>query len=367
MWFLWGLLMWFGCHYALNMCLSFSTKYKNTKDGFDLYVAMGTGVACLGATIFAFSYIDKEIAFLIGGAVGFLTGALHFNANVKSGELQKVIMQSTRTKNDDWNSKTFEEKRTQIEKIMNQSMNEMRNDGIDVDKALNEVAQQLNDYNEAVRLYKTPNTRQQAVTIFTRLAEKGHANSQHYLASYLFYFDVDKNKAIEWWEKAAAKGNQSAINQLSENRPKPAATDINSTINGLLNVLHKDWTQEAAENGKSVSNETKIKFSKMFKQSFDNCFSCEKTMLSNIPCNYYLFMPSPYRVIGQFRVMVETLDNPKRFIAAEYSYNESIVLCEWVFDNGKEVKHLNYGPIINKGYEEINFTSHFKRKIEEIL
>src|SRR5690554_5753957 len=117
MWFLWGLLMWFGCHYALNMSLSFSTKYKYSKDGFDLYVAIGTGVACLGAAIFAFSYIDKEIAFLIGGGFGFLTGALHFYANVKSGELQKVIMHSIRTKNDDWKNKTFEERRTQIEKV----------------------------------------------------------------------------------------------------------------------------------------------------------------------------------------------------------------------------------------------------------
>ena len=196
MWFLWGLLMWFGCHYALNMCLSFSTKYKITKDGFDLYVAMGTGMACIGAAFFAVSYIDKEIAFLIGGAIGFLTGALHFSSNVKSGELHKVIMQSNRTKKDDWNSKTFEEKRMLIEKIMNQSMNEVRNEGIDVDKKLNEVTQQLNDYNEAVKLYKTPDTRQKAVEIFTRLAEKGHANSQHYLASYLFDFDVDKTKAI---------------------------------------------------------------------------------------------------------------------------------------------------------------------------
>ena len=105
MWFLWGLLMWFGCHYALNMFLSFSTKYKNSRDGMDLYVAVGFGVACLGATIFAFSYIDKEIALLIGGAIGFLTGVLHFNANVKSGELQRVISQSNRTKDDDLKEK----------------------------------------------------------------------------------------------------------------------------------------------------------------------------------------------------------------------------------------------------------------------
>ena len=116
MWFLWGLLMWFVCHFALNLCLSFSREYKNSNEGMYLYVAIGAGVACLCAIFFAFSYIDKEIAFLIGGAVGFVTGALHFNANVKSGVLHKVIMQSTRAKNDDWNSKTFEEKRIQIEK-----------------------------------------------------------------------------------------------------------------------------------------------------------------------------------------------------------------------------------------------------------
>lgn len=176
MWFLWGLLMWFGCHYALNMCLSFSTKYKNTKDGFDLYVAMGTGVACLGATIFSFSYIDKEIAFLIGGAVGFLTGALHFNANVKSGELHKVIMQSTRAKNDDWNSKTFEEKRILIEKIMNQSMNEMRNEGIDIDKALNEAAKEINDNNKTVRLNKTTKLREGLNNIIDDLEKKFKVN-----------------------------------------------------------------------------------------------------------------------------------------------------------------------------------------------
>ena len=49
MWFLWGLLMWFGCHTALNLCLSFSRKYKDSNYGMDLYVAL---VACVGATIF---------------------------------------------------------------------------------------------------------------------------------------------------------------------------------------------------------------------------------------------------------------------------------------------------------------------------
>jgi hypothetical protein len=55
--------------------------------------------------------------------------------------LQDKKVPHKQTKNDDWNSKTIEEKRTQIEKAMNQRMNEMRNDGIDFDKDLNEVAQ----------------------------------------------------------------------------------------------------------------------------------------------------------------------------------------------------------------------------------
>lgn len=367
MWFLWGLLMWFGCHWVFNLCLSFSYEYKKTNEGIDLFVAIGTGVACVGATIFALLYIDKNIALIIGTFIGFLTGLLHFNSNLKSGELQKIIMESIRTKNDNWNSKTFEEKRAQIEKSMDQTINDMKNEGIDVDKAFNEAAQRLNDYNEALKLYKVPSTRQDAVKIFTILAEKGHAGSQHQLASHMFYSGIDKTKAIEWWEKAAAKGNQSAIDQLNKNRQKPMAKDPNSTLEELFNVLHHGWAQEATEDGRSISNETKEKFSKMFNQSFENCFSCEKTMLGNTPCNYYLFMPDFNRTIGKFRVMVETLNNPKRFIAAEYSYNDSIVLCEWLFDNGIPIKHMNYGLIINNGFEEINFTDHFKRKIQEIL
>ncbi|MBU1094525.1 MAG: hypothetical protein KKH01_08690 [Firmicutes bacterium] len=106
MWFLWGLLMWFGCHTALNLCLSFSRKYKDSNYGMDLYVAIGAGVACVGATIFAFSYLDKEIALFIGGAIGFLTGGWHFNLNKKVETLKSTLakdefLQSNRTKYDE--------------------------------------------------------------------------------------------------------------------------------------------------------------------------------------------------------------------------------------------------------------------------
>jgi len=43
---------------------------------------------------------------------------------------------------------------------------------------------------------------------------------QNNLACYLFYGNDNKTKDIEWWEKVAAQGNQSAIKDLFKRRNK---------------------------------------------------------------------------------------------------------------------------------------------------
>jgi TPR repeat protein len=269
-------------------------------------------------------------------------------------------------------NQTMQEKLGEIEKTTNQTDDYMGNYYKEIEKIVKEKTQQVNDFNEAVLLFENQNTKPEAIKIFTRLAnENNHDRSQNYLASYFFYDKDDKPKAIEWWEKSASQGNEEAIKELKANKSKLSKTNSASKNKELLDGLHKElftaWNQEAINKGKSVSQETKSKLSRMFRQSFDKCFSCEKTTMGDIPCNYYLMMPSTDMFIGKIRVMIETLNTPKRYLVAEYSNNSSIMLCEWFFENGIEIKHVNYGPIISNSYEEINFTSHFKRKIEEIL
>lgn len=147
--FLWGLLMWFSCHFALNLCLSFSTKYKKNNEGIDLFVAIGAGVACAGVTIFAFTYLDKEIALIIGGAIGFLTGGLHFYANVKSGELQKAILQQRKATNEDI-EKTVEAFRSILANDDFSKQNKIRNTLYDKD------FDEQNIVNVEVQLEKLP-------------------------------------------------------------------------------------------------------------------------------------------------------------------------------------------------------------------
>ena len=636
MWFLWGLLMWFGCHYALNMCLSFSTKYKKSKDGLDLYVAIGTGVACLGATIFAFSSIDKEVAFLIGSAIGFLTGGIHFYSNVKSGELQRVISQSNRAKDDELKEKIetlksilendeFSQKNKAQNTILNSDFTEINNINVDVqlkklpkmffDDPDGKIANAIEAFNnefidevyemlhqEAVDNYENelcvspllgvdilhdeikgwqfafleclakeqydcfyiilalssdgktmryfvaaltssktnqfgygigemsevnpddssishgktstnyfdvvnalelalskPNPKAKKVSSITSTTSKtankkttvqvkqnekveddkegfafeigkvypildlekrittstGHAQhiglfelmleglkvgaediilDRHSTGDFngkqkpileILYLGVQQKAQKKYGEKLVEKTPIELIHfndspksatitfinpKVNESRTITLASvelgeitikslfrmtetldaeitikknrtftvtsykDLktpNSTMNEQINELNKEllkkWNQEAIEKGTSVSNETKLKLSKMFNQSFDNCFCCDQIMLSNIPCNYYLMMPSINRTIGQIRILVETLNSPKRFFTAEYSYNDDIFLCEWVFDNGIEIKHLNYGTVVNNLREEVEFSKYFYRKIEEIL
>lgn len=89
MWFLWGLLMWIGCHTAINLFLSFLSKYKENKNGIDLYVSIGAGIACAGATILSFAYIESILAIFIGAIIGFCTGVYHYNINKRTREFQQ--------------------------------------------------------------------------------------------------------------------------------------------------------------------------------------------------------------------------------------------------------------------------------------
>lgn len=91
--------MFLGCHIALNVCLTFASKYNNTKQGMDLYVAIGGGVFCAGANIFSFAYVSSIPALIIGGAIGFCTGGLHFYINKRNKELEKKISQNKSTNN----------------------------------------------------------------------------------------------------------------------------------------------------------------------------------------------------------------------------------------------------------------------------
>jgi len=79
-------------------------------------------------------------------------------------------------------------------------------------------------------------------------------------------------------------------------------------------------------------------------------------------------MPNNDVFIRKIRTLIETLDYPKRYFVAEYSFEFEIVLCEWIFnDQNVEVGHYNYGPIVSDMSEWMNFSEFFLNKVEEIL
>lgn len=100
MWFLWGFLMFFVCHIAMNVFLSFVKKYNRNKQGMDLFVLIGAVVFWIGALIFGLTVIGKTAAILVGNVIGFCTGYAHNKLNLRNKELEKKISQEKQTGND---------------------------------------------------------------------------------------------------------------------------------------------------------------------------------------------------------------------------------------------------------------------------
>lgn len=91
MWFLWGFLMFFICHIAMNLFLSFIKEYNETQEGMNLFVAFGAVVFYVGALIFGLNVIGNTAAILVGNGIGFCTGFAHYKTNLRNKELQKRI------------------------------------------------------------------------------------------------------------------------------------------------------------------------------------------------------------------------------------------------------------------------------------
>ena len=91
MWFLWGFLSFFLCHIALNVFLVFADKYRQKKEGMDLYVAIGVVVFWIGWIIFGINVIGDTTAILVGNAIGFVSGGLHFYVRKRTEYLEGIL------------------------------------------------------------------------------------------------------------------------------------------------------------------------------------------------------------------------------------------------------------------------------------
>ena len=52
---------------------------------------------------------------------------------------------------------------------------------------------------------------------------------------------------------------------------------------------------------------------------------------------------------GDIEYLIEVLEPRPRYFACEFSLQNPYFLCEWVFENGKVKKHINYGEVEKEG------------------
>jgi hypothetical protein len=318
---------------------------------------------------------------------------------------------------DNWNNLTFEEKIKKTEKSMKQAKAEMKHDGYDVDTAIHEIVEEINskdksqsNTNEKISndiidpnpisleingnkkifdtlLYIIADLIQErtwsnnvpldysglkeiitdAINKIDNLSEK---EKQRIILRFSRHFEnvIDVENYIYQEDGSSFNDIYSTLEDVFKNYEPINEAEVGTpTQANLYDDFRKYEEKEAFNDGRSVNQETKLKFAKMFRQSFDDLISCELITLNNIPCYYYVMMPTSLMFIGQIRSIIETLSGTKRFLVAENSYDFTSVLCEWVFENEKEIQHLNYGPIVRNFQENINFSNHFKQKVEDVL
>ena len=95
-------------------------------------------------------------------------------------------------------------------------------------------------------------------------------------------------------------------------------------------------------NAKKISEEIMIKYQTMFGETFFNVTSEEK-VIGGVKCLKFNFNNHFVNKIGQFLIMIETMELPKRYFVFEFSYSGDCCVCEWVFDGKKNIGHKNFG------------------------
>lgn len=111
------------------------------------------------------------------------------------------------------------------------------------------------------------------------------------------------------------------------------------------------------------------KYTEMFRQSFGNVIHEENIIINGKNCVIYRFSPvtPEFNMIGGFSHFIEVQGDTARYFASERSFNNTFVLCEWVFDGEKKTKHINYGTVVSSVADTLNITSNTLKKLKEIL
>ena len=153
----------------------------------------------------------------------------------------------------------------------------------------------------------------------------------------------------------------------------------NNTETNLINVENEiQSTEEQYESKNDFNNyliDKKVseKYKRMFKRPFDEIQSIEIFMINNYKCYLYKFktlakhLATPKLAIGGFCYFIKVKTNKKRYFASEYSFDNTYVLCEWVFEGEKELKHINYGAVVSSNKDMFNHLENIKQKLKEIL
>lgn len=131
--------------------------------------------------------------------------------------------------------------------------------------------------------------------------------------------------------------------------------------------LMKEDYGEIANGSYILDKNIMAKYTKMFRQPFNQVVSTEKFIIHDYECILYRFSPRYVLGIGDFCFMIEVKGNTTRYFASEYSFNRTYVLCEWVFKNEKEVAHINYGDVVSRIEDLLIHTEIVKERLEKIL
>ena len=122
------------------------------------------------------------------------------------------------------------------------------------------------------------------------------------------------------------------------------------------------------EDEEVLTSVQRTKLENLFKMSFRNVIKVESTVIKNKQSKVYYFSPasSGFTSIGAFYYLVEVGVRSPRYFALECSYDQQYMLCEWVFENGKEKSHINYGVLINGIADLMGKESVYDRLIKKV-
>lgn len=165
------------------------------------------------------------------------------------------------------------------------------------------------------------------------------------------------------------QNNDSTQNKHIEIAPINNDRNISKDLNDLYCQVDTLISIDTNDNDYKMKQELSDKYTRMFRQSFDNVINREIFTINNYRCVMYRFSPitSDFDKIGGFSHMIIVLQSTPRYFTSEHSFDNKFVLCEWIFTGEIESVHINYGNIVSSIADTLNITANIQKKLKEIL